>query len=268
MKGINIRFYALIHAANGKRQRTRPSSTVSDAHERATHNAILLRAASMRGKVACRLVRVVCPRVSSGVLRPMYTCALPPARPRRQPIFIALRSCAALTLFQLPRKSRLREISTPWGLDLHCPNCEMHYSVFTYLTVGRDKIYSDLLNTVRIGWAARHKWKSVKFYRVTEKNRSTRRIIFHYEMHLRDRSDHTCAFVQYIGNADKLSCYEFRYVINTLSRTDFIPAFIYFYTKIVEATSMHFHIKFLFFTCQLSYFRFEYIRAAQVQRKK
>jgi len=66
MKGINFRFM-LIHVANGGDRDLPQRSRIFTS---ATHNAILLRATSLRGKVVCRRVhiRVVCPRVVSSGL--------------------------------------------------------------------------------------------------------------------------------------------------------------------------------------------------------
>lgn len=113
-KEIHFRFM-LIHAARVRETRgeERDLPQRSRIFTCATHNAILLRAASLRGKAACRRVHTSelcvhewCPQAYAHVR--ISTC--PPARP--PPIFIALRSFATLTLFQLPRKSRLREILT------------------------------------------------------------------------------------------------------------------------------------------------------------
>lgn len=72
---------------------------------------------------------------------------------------------------------------------------------------------------------------------VAEKNCSTRRIILYWKMHLRVRNNRTCTFIRYNANELPRVRYKFRYVINNLSRTNFTPAFIYFYTKIAEAIS-------------------------------
>lgn len=79
-------------------------------------------------------------------------------------------------------------------------------------------------------------------------------------MHLRVRDNQTCTFLRYNANELPRARYEFRYVINNLSRTNFIPAFIYFYAKIAEAISEHFYFVILFLIFQLFYSQFKYTR--------
>jgi len=90
-----------------------------------------------------------CPQVYVHVR--ISTC--PPALP---PISSPFEAALTLTLFQLPRKSRLCEISTPRRRDLHCSvwGCIIWSSLI--LTVRRDKIYSDLLQ-YSVKWMIRCK---------------------------------------------------------------------------------------------------------------
>ena len=84
-----------LSTAKGKRRKMRPSSTVSmsDIHKRGIQCDIITRYLAARQS---RLSRI-CPSCvfMSGVLKSMYTCAFPPARPHCHP-------------FHRPSKLRLR----------------------------------------------------------------------------------------------------------------------------------------------------------------
>ena len=131
MKRINFRFM-LIH---GKGETTEDATFLNSLDVRYSQARHTMRYYYALPRCAAKspvaymselCVHEWCPQVYVHVR--ISTC--PPALP---PISSPFEAALTLTLFQLPRKSRLREISTPPEARPALLCVRMHYLVFTYL---------------------------------------------------------------------------------------------------------------------------------------